>query len=407
MSPSVSESRIGSQGLKVLLVHGTWARGIIRKTPVARWCRPDSYFVGQLLDELEERLPTVSPTITAINWCGSNSIMCRAEAANNLKNQLQTLAAEGGPILIIGHSHGGNVVLQATSKLCDLSKVYVCTLATPFLQLFESERRFTAARTLLTILSLAACIPLAIVLGVVCSAAVAPTAYILGTALLMGFPFAGFVCGLIGGRLLFRLVINPIPKSGTPTHWQLRSRKLCEATAADARLLTNHLLILRGIDDEAALSLAAGAVANRLLRVTYAASIKLMSPFSFSLSGLPRWGLILLAFSPGTVIAPLLLVFLLLLILFGPVGAAIGMTVLFFIPVLAIFLVPLTRTVFGRELAVGSMGCDAFFDSVPDSDLATTITLGQRKDETLSHSLYEHPLAAPTIANWIAGHLKH
>jgi hypothetical protein len=81
------------------------------------------------------------------------------------------------------------------------------------------------------------------------------------------------------------------------------------------------------------------------------------------------------------------------------------MAVLLLTPVLAIFLVPLTRTVFGRELAVGSMACDAIFDSVPDSELATTITLGQRKDEALSHSLYEHPLAARTIVNWIAGHI--
>jgi Alpha/beta hydrolase family len=213
MGPSVSESRIGGHSLKVLLVHGTWGRGFIRKTPVARWCRPDSYFVGQLLDKLEERLPTVSPAITAVNWCGSNSILRRAEAANDLKNQIQTLAAEGGTILIIGHSHGGNVVLQATSKLCDLSNVYVCTLATPFFRLFESERRLTGARTLLTIISLAACIPAAFVLGVVCLWAVTPMADIFGTALLFGFLFAGVVCGSIGGRLLFRLVINPIPKS--------------------------------------------------------------------------------------------------------------------------------------------------------------------------------------------------
>ncbi|WP_156179825.1 hypothetical protein [Bradyrhizobium sp. LTSPM299] len=352
-------------------------------------------FVDQLLGEFEDRLPHgLAGPITAANWCGSNSIFRRAKAANDLKNQLEILAGEG-PILIIGHSHGGNVVMQATSKLRDLSNIYVCTLATPFFRLFESDRRFNGARALLRMSSLAACI-LASIFSV-------DELTVNDNPISLLIILAAFVIGWIGGGLLFKLLINPVPKNKIPTRWQLRSRMLCESTVADARLLKDHLLVLRAIDDEAALSLAAGAVANRLLRVAYALALKVLQA-SVITPPESRWRWFFF-FIPALFFAPLLLFGISCVALFGPYTTAVGIALVFITPVLAIFLVPLTRTVFGRELAVGSIGCDAFFDSVPDSGLATVITLGLRRDETLSHALYDHPLAAPTIANWIASHV--
>jgi len=198
---------------------------------------------------------------------------------------------------------------------------------------------------------------------------------------------AAVVIGSIGGGLLFELLINPV-----------RARTLCEATFADARSLGNHLLVLRGIDDEAALSLAAGAVTNRVLRIAYSFSLRLMFPFS-KLDASTIGGQLWAYFGPLSLIVGLSC------ILFGPYITFVGLTVMFVSTGLSLFFIPLTRTVFGRALAFGAISCAAAFDSVPDSELATIITLGLRKDETFSHALYEHPLAAPTIANWIAGHV--
>jgi hypothetical protein len=391
MPSSTSKPQIGSHGLRVLLVHGTWARGFIRKTPVARWCRPDSMFVDRLLGELEERMPTVATSIIPVAWCGSNSILRRAKAANDLRNQLEALAKEG-PILIIGHSHGGNVVMQAASKLRDLSNVYVCTLATPFFRLFESDRTFVGAKPLLRTFSIGVCTLAAMLLA---------GSEVLEEMMVIPVVLVGVVGGWIGGGLLFRLLINPIPKARMPSRWQLRSRLLCDATTADARLLMNHLLVLRGIDDEAALSLAAGAVANRLFRVAYKFSLNVMlGPFS-TIRGAKWWAL----FLPGIYFAPLLLALVLCAVFFGPHVALIGIVLVLVTAVSSLFLAPLTRTVFGRELALGSMGCDAFFESAPDSELIVTLPLS--KNEALYHALYENPLAPPTIASWIAAHLQH
>ncbi|MCP3444203.1 hypothetical protein NLM32_24535 [Bradyrhizobium sp. CCGUVB14] len=327
-------------------------------------------------------------SVRSFAWCGSNSIFRRAQAAGELKAELET-TAPGEPILIIGHSHGGNVVLQATSGLPHTANMYVCTLATPFLRLFESERRFAGARMILTLVSVAFCMFGGGFLGVTFHG---------GRFVVAGICLVCFILGWRGGDLLFKLLINPLPKTRTPTAWQLRSRLLCEATVSDARSLKDRLLILRGIDDEAALSLAAGALANRLLRVIYGSVVKVWGAAFIPKSDKWYWVL----FLPVMVSAPISFVVAGSLLLFGPVAAMILYAAMFVVPVVAIFLVPLTRTVFGRELAVGSMSCDAFFDSVPDSDQAAIITLSLRKDSTLSHSLYDHPRAAATIASWMA-----
>jgi pimeloyl-ACP methyl ester carboxylesterase len=388
----ISEPHV-DQAIKILLIHGTWGRGFFRRKPVAPWCRPDSLFVDRLLGEFEERIPTVSTSITPVAWCGSNSILCRAKAADDLKRQIETLGTDS-PILIIGHSHGGNVVLQASSKIRDLSNIYVCTLATPFFRLFESDRTFAGAAPLLRILCTAACMLAATLL--VANEVVDDVIIILLMFL------AAIVFGWIGGNLLYKLLINPAPKNITPTRWQSRTRTLCEATLFDARLLRNHLLVLRGIDDEAGLSLAAGAVANRLLRAVYNFSIKLVrSPFS----KLPyaRW---IMVFLTTIYFAPIFVTSVVSLTFFGPYITIAGVIILLATAALTLFSIPVTRTIFGRELVFGAMGCDAFFDSVPDSNLANVMTLGQGTEDRLSHALYENPLAPSAIAAWMAAHLS-
>jgi hypothetical protein len=403
--------------LRVVLVHGTWGRGFFRKKPVAPWCHSDSIFVDRLLGEFEERMPTVWTSIIPMGWCGSNSIFRRAMAADKLKDQLETLAVDS-PILIISHSHGGNVVLQATSKLRDVSNIYVCTLATPFFRLFESDRVLDGAKPLLQAFSIAACV-LATFFLIEKPAVVDATSALNFIEKEVVRPMssliflAAIIIGWIGGVLLYRLLINPIPKNTTPTQWQLRSRRLCEATAADARSLKDHLLVLRGVDDEAALTLAAGAVANRLFRLVYSFWLRLMLRLFPKVqvtfpSAAMRW--LFMLSSAGMFLIPLYVVPLLIILgfstfLFGPYITFVGAIVLFVAASLLLFLIPLTRIVFGRELAFGAMGCDAFFDSVPDSDFAKINTLGLVTNESHSHALYENPSAPTIIATWIAGHL--
>src|SRR6201999_19877 len=101
------------------------------------------------------------------------------------------------------------------------------------------------------------------------------------------------------------------------------------------RLLADRLLVLRGIDDEAALSLASGAVANRLLRFLYswatggAAAIAIIYSFVYQLE---KWW--------GTIYFETLF-FLLLFV--AP----------FILAVLCLVLPSIFRPIFGRELLFG------------------------------------------------------
>jgi hypothetical protein len=151
---------------------------------------------------------------------------------------------------------------------------------------------------------------------------------------------------------------------------------------ADATLLGGRLLILRGIDDEAALTLASGAISNRLSNLLYslAVTIGLFSVYSFSF----------------------------LIFIFGKNEGLLFFFVIaiFSLAVLGLFLPSLTRLVFGTEFAFGAARCAAAFDSVPDSSQAKVITIrGRAGQKRLVHALYEDPAAPICIASWIAAHL--
>jgi Alpha/beta hydrolase family len=370
--------------LDIVLVHGTWARGFFRQRPVADWCRQDSSFVKSLLGRLKIKMPGASPSISIFNWSGKNSIFERATASTDLKAYLETRDNLDTPVLIIAHSHGGNVAMQAVKKLQDASQVYVCTLATPFFKLFATRRQFQASRGVLqsfcafTMMVVGALVLLK--LGVDKSVLVVPLAYAMA-----------FIGWLLGGRLHILLINPEQPHSGDRSTWQLKPHLLAEATAWDARLLADRLLVLRGIDDEAALSLASGAVANRLLRFLYGlatgrAVVVIAILYSFvsqlekNLGGTPHFdNLFFVLFF----VAP-------------------------FVTAVACLVLPsIFRTVFGRELMFGATRCDAFYDSAPDADLAKVITVRDPRDtERMNHSIHRNPEVPVVVADWISGRIR-
>lgn len=121
--------------IKVLLVHGTWANGLMR--PQQRWFDKDS-MVYQLLSN---HLPP-DTEIESFIWSGQNSIASRNTAAESLCQYLQSSVAKNphADHIIVAHSHGGTIAADALSRLSgrstDLSSVkgLIC-LATPFVHL--------------------------------------------------------------------------------------------------------------------------------------------------------------------------------------------------------------------------------------------------------------------------------
>jgi len=109
----------------ITLVHGTFARH-------APWTRE-----GPLWDQLSD--PQSLPGSTVFQrfcWSGDNSHSARLTAGAALAKQLKALAEKfpGARKYIIGHSHGGNVMLYATKDEKVAENVAgMVTMATPFI----------------------------------------------------------------------------------------------------------------------------------------------------------------------------------------------------------------------------------------------------------------------------------
>jgi hypothetical protein len=145
----------------IILVHGTWARGMfpapaspisdpahsdeIDHRPASRWFDRGSPFRNQLVETLNRKVLVYSYDIRSFEWSGTNSFMARWRAATDLAADIKKIATENleSRIVCIAHSHGGNVVLHAIEQLqgIDLSdasnkKIDVITLATPFVSVY-------------------------------------------------------------------------------------------------------------------------------------------------------------------------------------------------------------------------------------------------------------------------------
>ena len=370
-----------SRTLQVVLVHGTWGRGLFRFRPIAQWCQEGSLFRYGLLRSFEGATPGVYPSISVFGWSGANSIIERAKAADELAVHLRTKLTENAPILIIAHSHGGNVALKAVGQLAGNRNIYVCTLATPFFRLFESSREYKMSESVFIILLSAGFSYLS---NQAYSGLLAEPSKVTAAVWLLLTILLGLLISFRLASLLNKVLVNPPPKAGDhPTAWQLRPQILCEAAAFDAKALDDRLLILRGADDEAAMSLAVGAVTNRLLRFLYDVSVTpalhvgylvvLLCTFAFTLSASP--------------------------VLVHIQYAIFGTTAF------ALILPSVIRGVFGRDLVFGALRCDATYESAPDTDSARIETLlFGAGDKRMIHKLYDNPATPDTIVKWMNRH---
>jgi len=205
--------------------------------------------------------------IRAFLWSGSNSVHARDRAARDLSKQLrEDLKDPDATAVIIAHSHGGNVALRALQHLDTMAgQIRVVTLATPFLRVFarrslqlSSSVKFCMIAAIFSILSISLLvIGFIVYIGLNVGQIVSnddPT--ILITLLVV----------LAGGASFFivewlnEVFINPDAALAIEemAHYDTKG-------AAASRML-----VIRGVDDEASLSLAAGSMFSRLSFLTLA-----------------------------------------------------------------------------------------------------------------------------------------
>ena len=160
-----------------------------------------------------------------------------------------------------------------------------------------------------------------------------------------------------------------------------RPLKIQEAAAYNSRdAAAPRMLVLRGVDDEAALLLAVGAIGARLSDIILFSAIRWV---------LVAWIVVLLfgKFLLDKATADLLLMWLIAV-------AAIGALVFF-------FLFGVFKAAFGKEFLIGAMRCEIAADSMPDtSGPIDAITLAP-DIEASRHGIYSHPLCVSEIVDWL------
>jgi pimeloyl-ACP methyl ester carboxylesterase len=252
----------------IVLVHGTWGRGFFPKRrdaslypPNKRWWFEEG---SQFRMRLDEALKAASLDwqIRAFLWSGANSVHARDCAASELSHQLTIdLQDPEAKVVIVAHSHGGNVALRALQRLdSKAGKIKVVTSATPFLRVFARRSwqlplgaRILVYAAMFMIVGLTTVLPI-IGLGreqvgsvleyhpLVAKLVLATVEVLLGAA------------GIFIGRWLIAVLSKP-----------QAALAIERAAGYDTRgASASRMLIIRGVDDEASLSLAVGSIGSRL-----------------------------------------------------------------------------------------------------------------------------------------------
>lgn len=341
----------------------------------------------------------MSFTTRVFLWDGANSIVSRNKAAAGLARELERLAIQhpNDPIVIVAHSHGGNVALRAAhiAGKPSIENLRVITITTPFLQIrtytsfYEDGVAFDTPYSKSVVDFLEASI--ALVLAVL----IAGIAHFFGFVLRWGGWSAAYLLGCVIAKPLTKLIVNPFPTykgtwrkyDSSPEGWAYKPDRLENLSYYSMpRADYDWLLVLRGVDDEASLSLAAGAIGNRMTHLF----LGILLPSLF-------WMSILVNFVGWT---------------FGADWRILGLAGLYLSAIIAtalLFLPGCFRSVFGRELLLGCWRCEIFADSAPDTTVGVRVRTFLRAGSEglgLKHALYKNPEIAPYIAAWLTASVQ-
>ncbi len=118
-----------TESIEVILIHGTWGQN-------ARWTHEESGFCWSLSEKLKRQV-----VFKRFSWSGRNGMFARAHAAAKLQSLLDEPSQV--PRLLITHSHGGSIALQAIGSGKHKVAGIVC-LNTPFVLTLGRDVRFAS-----------------------------------------------------------------------------------------------------------------------------------------------------------------------------------------------------------------------------------------------------------------------
>ena len=359
----------------IILVHGTWGRGFFPKRrqisllpPNKRWWFEEgSLFHAGLVEALKSA--SLNWPIRAFLWSGANSVYARDCAARELSQQLRKdLQDPDATAVIIAHSHGGNVALRALQHHNSTAgQIKVVTLATPFLRVVARtpfHLPFLVKNVLWYLWTIIVVNAEAGILWIMFTPKVGVN---MGEGLFawLQFPVFYFVAAGFTGWWLFPVLLPAAVAGIFITRWFtaiFTNRHAALAIEEEASYDTKGaaappMFVIRGVEDEASLSLAAGSIGSRLSYAVLVGVIPLILSTILNFSAF-----ILTPALAGTLSSKIVLV-----VFFGTL--LLGMT-LFVLP--GVF----KSFFFGQEFLFNGLICDIAVDSVPD-------TLGQVEAITL------------------------
>lgn len=143
--------------IHIFLVHGTilfpWQRSAVRA-----WTHPQSALC-QSIGNLKDLEVVLEP----FPWSGRNSLAAREAAAIRLAHHLERVAIDHR-VIIIGHSHGGNVGLRACNHISHRCVSGIVCLSTPFLHM--RQRVLCDDRSIMLLSSVAMLMALSVPLAI-------------------------------------------------------------------------------------------------------------------------------------------------------------------------------------------------------------------------------------------------
>jgi hypothetical protein len=138
----------------VIVVHGTFAGKGADGAP--RWYAPGEAFCRDLDKGLESRGSAarcwqhLPPGADHFHWDGANDWLSRFKAAARLREELRRLHQQGWTVHLVGHSHGGNLIIEAiTTRVGRVEPSFsgrVTLLGTP---IFRDAAAFSKRQTTL------------------------------------------------------------------------------------------------------------------------------------------------------------------------------------------------------------------------------------------------------------------
>jgi hypothetical protein len=272
-SPAMTDRPIDAARVSrctIVLVHGTWGRGPFPKRREASLYPPNKRWWFEEGSQFQTRLDkalkgaSLDWRIRAFHWSGANSVQARDCAARELSKRLtEDLQDPDANAVIIAHSHGGNVALRALQRLDPVAgKIKLVTLATPFLRVFARRSfQLPLAAQILVYFAMVILMPtFSFALEISMLDLAVDNKWISEEQATRAFTLLdeSALLFVVPGLIIARYLIAVLSRSRVAVAIEKDASYDTRGAAA------SRMLVIRGVNDEASLSLAAGSIASAL-----------------------------------------------------------------------------------------------------------------------------------------------